>query len=147
MDDCGCRGWYRYAQRWVAVVAFGRMEAGSEENLAYEELFRPSTHDGKGTRSSYAVYKRLDELSTGGEFHQAQISGAMKLSWAELRGLTLSLSYAPLAESLAFAAFEAELRRFFERFEYEGEVTLATSYWVNAGRLGEGPSEAEGVLS
>jgi len=129
---------------WVAVIAFGRMDTESQENIAYENLFRPYTGSREGTSASHAVYRKLERAFEGGEFHQVQIPGVMKLGWVELRGLTLSLSYSPLPESDEFGPFEVELRRFFDQYERNGGVTLATSYWINAGRFGVQTSEASG---
>lgn len=132
---------------WVAVIAFGRMETGSQENIAYENLFRPYTASKEGTRASYAVYRQLEGVFAQGEFRQVEIPGVMKLGWVELRGLTLSLSHSPLAESDEFGPFEIELRRFFDQYESNGKVTLATRYWINAGRFEAQTPEASGEVS
>ena len=127
---------------WVAVIAFGRMDTGTQANIAYENLFRPYTGGKDGTRASYPVYRQLEEVFAEGEFYQAEIPGVMELGWVELRGFTLSLSHSPLPESAEFGRFEIELRRFFDQYERNGKVTLATRYWINAGRFGAPTSEA-----
>jgi ubiquinone/menaquinone biosynthesis C-methylase UbiE len=120
---------------WVAIVAFGRSKEGREENEAFEDLLRPYTTDGTGTHATYGVYKRLKDLFPSGELRHMQILGEMQLDWPSLRGLTLSLSHAPLPEAPNFAAFDSALADYFDHFQNAGKVTLATGYWINAGRL------------
>lgn len=118
---------------WVVVVAFGRDDGGSEENLALEELlegFMPERHRKKG----YEVYGRVGEAFAGGEFHHAEVRGAMRLTWEEFLGLAVSLSHSPLPGSEGYAEFEAALREFFGKYAVDGVVTLGTRYWINAGR-------------
>ncbi|MBB5056730.1 SAM-dependent methyltransferase [Granulicella aggregans] len=120
---------------WVIIIAFGRSKEGREENIAYEDFLRPYTRDGEGTRVSYAVYQRLKDLFPNGEFHQKDIPGEMSLDWQSLRGLTLSLSHAPLPGTPEFAPFEASLIRYFDKYQHNGKVTLTTRYWINAARF------------
>jgi SAM-dependent methyltransferase len=122
-------------QGWVVVLAFGRSKEGREENLAYEDFLRPYTSDGEGTRVTYAVYQRLKELFPGGDFHHKEIPGEMFLDWDALRGLTLSLSHAPLPGTPHSAPFEASLIRYFDKYQQDGKVTLTTRYWINAARF------------
>jgi len=120
---------------WVIVLAFGRSKEGREENVAYEDFLRPFTKEGEGTRVTYAVYQRLKELFPGGEFHHKEIPGEMSLDWESLRGLTLSLSHAPLPDSPQFAPFEASLTHYFDKYQQEGKLALTTRYWINAARF------------
>ncbi|AEU34581.1 class I SAM-dependent methyltransferase [Granulicella mallensis] len=121
---------------WVAVVAFGRSKDGRKENEAYEEVLRPYTLNGRGTHAEYTKYERLKDLFVGGEFRQEEVRGEIQIGWEALRGFTLSLSHAPLPESAEFGAFEEKLREYFAQYEENGSVTLATRYWINAGRFG-----------
>lgn len=120
---------------WVIILAFGRSKEGREENLAYEEFLLPYTKEGQGTHVTYGVYKRLRDLFPGGEFHHKEIPGEMSLDWESLRGLTLSLSHAPLPGTPQFAPFEDSLTRYFDKFQQEGKLTLTTRYWINAARF------------
>jgi ubiquinone/menaquinone biosynthesis C-methylase UbiE len=120
---------------WVVVVAFGRSKEGREENTAYEDFLSPFTKEGEGTRVTYAVYQRLKDHFPGGEFHQKEILGEMSLDWESLRGLTLSLSHAPLPGTPQFPDFEASLMRYFDKYQQDGKVTLTTRYWINAARF------------
>lgn len=121
---------------WVAVVAFGRSKDGRQENEAYEELLRPYTLNRQGTHAEYTKYEQLKNLFAGGELQQEEVRGEIQIGWDELRGFTLSLSHAPLLESAEFGAFEEKLREYFVQYEKNGAVTLATRYWINAGRFG-----------
>jgi SAM-dependent methyltransferase len=120
---------------WVIVLAFGRSKEGREENIAYEEFLLPYTKEGQGTHATYAVYKRLRDHFPGGEFHHKEIPGEMSLDWDALRGLTLSLSHAPLPGTPQFAPFETSLTRYFDKYQQDGKITLTTRYWINAGRF------------
>jgi SAM-dependent methyltransferase len=122
---------------WVIILAFGRSKEGREENIAYEDFLRPFTQDGEGTRVTYAVYQRLKDHFPGDEFHHKEIPGEMSLDWDALRGLTLSLSHAPLPGTPQFAPFEASLTRYFDRYQRDGRLTLTTRYWINAARFNQ----------
>ena len=121
---------------WVAVIAFGRSKDGREENEAYEEFLRPFTANGLGTRVQYAKYERLEDLFAGGEYRRAEVPGEFQLGWDALRGLTLSLSHAPLPGTYDFGAFEEALQRYFVRHKKNGCVTLTTRYWISVGKIG-----------
>lgn len=120
---------------WVVVIAAGREGGGREENEAFEKLLQNWTGNLQSTRAGYAVYERLSEFFAGGELHHAEVGGEMLLDWEALRGLTLSISHAPLPDSPSFAGFEAALGEYFERYQREGKITIATRCWVNAGRF------------
>ena len=120
---------------WVAIVAAGREEKGSEENQAIEALLQKWSEGRQSTRASYSVYPRLSKFFAGGVLHQVEKAGTMQLEWQELRGLMLSISHTPLPESPKFAGFEAELAETFDRLKRNGKITLVTRCWVNAGRF------------
>lgn len=120
---------------WVVIVAYGRSEKGREENLALEALLSDFSSNGKeGTRARYAAYSNLDQYFSWA-YHHEEIPGEMRLSWAELRGMTLSLSHAPLESAPRFPAFEQALHNLFHRFAEGGIFTLTTRYWINAGQF------------
>jgi len=121
---------------WIAVIAFSRAKDGREENEAYEEFLRPFTVNGLGTHVQYSKYERFRDLFAEGEFRHEEIPGEIQMGWDALRGLTLSLSHAPLPETPEFGAFEEALQKYFARQEKNGFVTLATRYWISAGRFG-----------
>jgi SAM-dependent methyltransferase len=122
---------------WVAILSSGRSEDGREENLAYKELMQASTGRDSVRDPLLAVYKRMETLFAGGQFLNAIISGEMQLDWDGVRGLTLSLSHAPMPGTADFPAFEAELRRYFDRFQQNGLVTLTTKTYVSVGQFPE----------
>lgn len=120
---------------WVAILACGRTEDGREENLAYKVLLQAHTGRAVFLEPLLAVYRQMESFFAGGSFHNAEVPGQMQLSWDELRGLTLSLSHAPMPGSSAFPAFDAELRNYFDRFAQKGRVTITTRTWVSAGQF------------
>jgi ubiquinone/menaquinone biosynthesis C-methylase UbiE len=121
---------------WLAVIALGRSDIGREENLAFEEMLRPFTPDGRGTRAGYAVYERLRQAFAAERFHHAELVGEMQMDREELWGKTLSYSHAPLPGTERFPELEAALVAYYERFQQGGVVTLSTRCWVNAGQFG-----------
>jgi SAM-dependent methyltransferase len=122
---------------WVLVLACGRKEDGREENIAFKKLMQAYTGRDVILDPLLAVYRHLDALFAGGRFHHAETGGEMQFDWDGLRGLTLSLSHAPMPDSAAFPKFEAELRGFFDRFEQNGRVTMTTRTWLSAGQFAE----------
>lgn len=120
---------------WVVIVAFGRDDEGREENVAFEQMMERLMVS-RERRKSYSIYARVSELFAGGTYHHAEIRGEMKLRWDELLGLATSLSHAPLPGSDAYPEFEAALQEYFATYAVGGVVTLATRYWINAGRWG-----------
>jgi len=122
---------------WVAILACGRTEEGREENLAFKTFLQSHTGRDSVIRPLLEVYRRLDALFAGGRCLHAEVPGEMRLDWDELRGLTLSLSHAPMPGSEAFPRFEVELRSYFDRYEQNGKVALSTRTWVSAGQFAE----------
>ena len=122
---------------WVAILACGRTEDGCEENLAYKDFLAASAGRHPVHDPLLNVYRRLETFFAGGEFHHAEVAGEVRLDWAGLRGLTLSLSHAPMPGSAAYPALESALRLFFDRFAEDGHVTLTTRTWISAGRFAE----------
>jgi SAM-dependent methyltransferase len=122
-------------QGWVTILAGGRSEDGREENVAYRQFLHTATGRDFHRDPLLAVYRQLDSLFIGGRLFHAEVPGEMHLGWDELRGLTLSLSNTPMSDSAAFPVFEAGLRSYFDGYQQNGRVTMATSTWVNAGQL------------
>ena len=120
---------------WIVILACGRSEFGREENLAYKELLQTMTERDLFRDPLLDVYRRLESLFPGGQFHHAEIAGEMQADWEGLRGLTLSLSHAPMPGSANFSVFESELRGYFDRFAKNGLITLTTCTWMNAGQF------------
>ena len=120
---------------WIAVIAFSRAKDGREENEAYEEFLQPFTVNGLGTHVQYSKYERFKDLFAEGEFRHEEVPGEIQMGWDALRGLTLSLSHAPLPEAPEFGTFEEALQKYFARHEKNGFVTLVTRYWISAGRF------------
>jgi len=120
---------------WVAILACGRAEDGRVENVAFKELMQTSTRRDEHLEPLLEVYRRMDTLFAGGQFFHSEVTSEMSLDWYELRGLTLSLSHAPMPGSAAFPEFEAELRGYFHRFAQNGRVTMTAKTWLSAGQF------------
>lgn len=122
-------------QRWVAILACGRTEDGREENVTFRQLLEAQTGRNIHLQPLLQVYRQMDAFFAGGRFFHAEVHGEMQFNWNELRGLTLSLSHAPMPGTAAFPAFEAELHRYFDRYEHDGRVTMSSRTWVSAGQF------------
>jgi SAM-dependent methyltransferase len=122
-------------QGWIAILACGRAEDGRAENLAFREFLQATTGRDFFRDPLLDAYRQLDKLFAGGRLLHFEAHGEMRLDWDALRGLTLSLSHAPLPDSGAFPQFEFGLRGFFDRFEQSGKVTLLTRTYVNVGQF------------
>ena len=119
---------------WFVSVAFGRAEDGRPENVAIEELLRSMTTSRESTRAAYHAYGRLAETLTR-DYRHEQIDGELRVTWPQLFGLMRSLSHAPLPNDPRFAAFESGLHGLFDRSATDARLTIATRYWINAGRF------------
>ncbi len=122
---------------WVTILAAGRAEAGREENTEYVKFLYTWAGRNTSIESCLRVYRQLAELFAGGVFHHVEVDGTMQVDWEGLRGLTGSFSHAPLAGSAEFAAFEEELRAYFERFQQDGRITWSSCTWISAGQFAE----------
>ncbi len=122
---------------WVVIVASGRDEEGREENVEFRKLMRSATGRDLAQDPNRAVYRRLKELFAGGEFHHEETSGLIELDWEHLRGLTLSLSHAPMPGAPDFPAFEAALRSYFDHYSHNGRVTLTSRTWISAAQFAD----------
>ncbi|HEX5282820.1 MAG TPA: class I SAM-dependent methyltransferase [Bryocella sp.] len=120
---------------WVVSAAAGRTEFGRDENDAFAKLIERYSDSAYQRPVADFSYMRIKSFFEGGEFHHYEHGGRMRLDWERLRGMTLSLSRAPRAGDPHFAAFEQELREFYNRYARDGFVTLETRCWLNAGRF------------
>ena len=125
-------------QGWVVVLACGRTEDGRDENLAFKDILQEHTGRDSTRDPLLDVYRRLESFFAGGRFIHAEAGGTMHLDWEELRGLTLSLSHAPMPGSETFPAFESALQSYFDRFAQNRQVTLSTRTFINAGQFSDG---------
>jgi SAM-dependent methyltransferase len=121
-------------QGWVVLVSLGRAHGESEQSVAFEAMLKGFGTDASYTRDRYRVHDRLEELFPA-ELHCAEIAGEQQLDWETLVGFMQSLSMVPAMESPGYAAFEAELRRYFDAYSQEGELMMKTTCWVSAGRM------------
>ena len=120
---------------WVVIVAYGRSEKGREENRVLETLLSKFSADSTtGTRSRYSAYSNLEQYFPWA-YHHEEIPGEMRLSWSELRGMTLSLSHTPLESDPRFPDFERTLHSLFHHYAEGGILTLTTRYWINVGQF------------
>lgn len=120
---------------WVTILSCGRCEDGREENVAFTKLMQTRTGRSITLDPLLAVYRRLESFFAGGQFHHAEAAGEMSLNWMELRGLTLSLSHAPMPGSADFPAFESDLHRYFLQFQMDGRIRLTSKTWISAGQF------------
>ena len=119
---------------WFVSVAFGRSAEGREENVALEALLCSFTPNIPSLRDAYDKYRQLPKLLPR-DYRREEIAEAIHLTWPEFLGLLRSNSQAPLAGDPRFPAFEHALQELFDHYAVAKRITLATRYWINAGRL------------
>ena len=125
---------------WVALVATDRSRDSNadpsfdDQIAGFEDLLATHGTDYTRIRSGYRSYESMDSLLDG-ELHQTQIHGSRQLDWDAFRGQAMSLSVTPQHGHPAFAAFERELRAYFDRFARAGILTQPTTCWISAGRF------------
>lgn len=130
---------------WLVLVAADRdrdpQPAFAEQMAAYEDLLARHGTDYVLVRSGYRTYERMDSFLDG-ELHQEQVRSGRRMGWEEFRGQILSLSVSRCPEDPEFPAFEQALREYFDRFAYEGVLTVPTICWITAGRFSGSGDEA-----
>jgi ubiquinone/menaquinone biosynthesis C-methylase UbiE len=133
----------------IDMVAAGRAFHWFDERRALAEfrrilkptgwvaLISQSRHgtDYKYIRSGYRSHDNMQALfGSETELHQDQIAGTQQLDWAAFRGNTMSLSVTPQPGHANDAAFQRELRVFFDTFAVDGALTIPTTCWITAAR-------------
>lgn len=129
---------------WVVLVSAGRAHVDTEQALDFERLLVEFGNDRSYSRSIYRVHDKLEELFV--DLHQAEILGEQQMGWETLQGLAQSLSVVPRPEAPGFEAFEAELRKHFERFARDGVLAMPTTCWISVGQLASSPDAARNGL-
>lgn len=124
---------------WVAVVALDRQRDADEPALkaqvtAFENLLANSGTDYNQVRGGYRTYEKMEQWFSG-ELHQMQIHGTRQLDWDTFRGHTLSLSTTPRPDNPGFAAFELAMRRYFDEYAKNDQLTIPVTCWITAARL------------
>jgi SAM-dependent methyltransferase len=120
---------------WIVVVAGGRTERGCEANVALTSLLQEFTGDMMYREKAYKAYTEMKSLFDGSQYHHYEHGSEMRIDWDHLRGMMLSLSHAPRADDPRFPMFERLLRKYFDRYQSDGVLTLETRFWLNAGRV------------
>jgi SAM-dependent methyltransferase len=126
---------------WVALVSLGRAHDSSEPRFReqisdFEQLLTEHGTDYKYVRSGYRVHDNLLEVfGANAELHQAQLPGTQQLDWPGFRGQMMSLSVAPREGHTNYAAFQRELRVYFDAHADDGILTVPTTCYITAARL------------
>jgi SAM-dependent methyltransferase len=126
---------------WVALVSLGRAHDASEPRFreqvsGFERLLTEHGTDYKYVRSGYRVHDNLQEVfGPDTELHQAQLQGTQQLDWPSFRGQMMSLSVTPREDHTNYAAFQRELRVYFDTHTEEGVLTIPTTCYITAARL------------
>jgi SAM-dependent methyltransferase len=125
---------------WVALVSQGRAHVASEPKVreqisAFERLLTEHGTDYKYMRSGYRVHDNLQEVfGPDAELHRARLPGTQQLDWPGFRGQMMSLSVVPREDHPNYAAFQRELRAYFDRHADDGVLTMPTTCYIAAAR-------------
>jgi ubiquinone/menaquinone biosynthesis C-methylase UbiE len=119
---------------WVVLASVGRSHDANEQTRAFEQLLHDFGTDYKYIRSGYRVHESMEDIFKG-DLHQASIERQQVLDWTSYLRQTLSLSIVPLPEDPRYPAFEQALRKHFEHYATNIEITIPTTCWITAGRF------------
>jgi SAM-dependent methyltransferase len=124
---------------WIALIAADRDRDAKdpmyrEQIDAYEQMMSTHGIDYTRVRSGYRTYDRAETLFDG-ELHRTELPGVRQLDWETFRGHTMSLSITPQPGHPGYAAFEHELRHYFNSHARAGVLSMPTICWITAARL------------
>ena len=119
---------------WLVLASLGRSKNQSQQSLAFEQILTTHGTDITYVRASYRVHENFEGIFAS-DHHNAELPGEQQLDWQAFRGQTLSLSMTPPPDGPTFPAFERALRTHFDNFATNNLITIATTCWLNAGRL------------
>ena len=126
---------------WVALVSLGRSHdsndaAFREQITEFERLLSEHGTDYKYVRSGYRVHDNLLEVfGPEAEWHQEQLPGTQRLDWPSFRGQMMSLSVAPREDHPNYAAFQRELRAYFDSHADGVVLAMPTTCYITGTRL------------
>jgi ubiquinone/menaquinone biosynthesis C-methylase UbiE len=126
---------------WVALVSLGRSHDSTDsvfhEQIAdFERLLIEHGTDYQYVRSGYRVHDNLlDVFGSNAEMHQERLPGTQQLDWPSFRGQMMSLSFVPREGHPNYAAFQRELRAYFDRHADCGVLSMPTTCYITAARL------------
>ena len=119
---------------WSQAAPFAKAWQQDRGVVALEALLCSFTPNIPSLRDAYDKYRQLPKLLPR-DYRREEIAEAIHLTWPEFLGLLRSNSQAPLAGDPRFPAFEHALQELFDHYAVAKRITLATRYWINAGRL------------
>ncbi len=120
---------------WLVLVSYGRAKDDSPQSIAFEDLLITHGTDYAYVRAGYRVHENLHQVFTA-DHRSDKIPGQQMLDWKSFLGQTQSLSIIPKPDHPGYPAFEQQLRSFFHTYAVAGLLTVPTSCWIDAGRIG-----------
>jgi SAM-dependent methyltransferase len=125
---------------WIALVAADRDRETDDPVFrpqieAWEGLLAEHGTDYTRVRSGYRGYEKMDNFFNG-DLHQARLHSTRDMDWLTFRGHAMSLSVTPQPGHANYDAFQRGLRLHFDTFACAGILTIPTTCWITAGRLG-----------
>jgi ubiquinone/menaquinone biosynthesis C-methylase UbiE len=119
---------------WVVLASVGRSHDANEQARAFEQLLHDFGIDYKYIRSGYRVHEHMEEVFLT-DLHQVSLQGHQQLDWTSYLRQALSLSIVPLPDDPRYPAFEQALRKHFDLYVTNNEITISTTCWITAGRF------------
>ncbi len=109
---------------WLVLVGLGRIKSGGGPmSRESDQLLRRHGKDYAVLRDRYDIAGAARRVLADGGMHES-FHQIMPLTWEECLGNALSLSITPRPEDPGFAAFEKDLRAFFEAHKSGDKIHL-----------------------
>ncbi|MGA8939769.1 MAG: class I SAM-dependent methyltransferase [Acidobacteriaceae bacterium] len=120
---------------WLVLVSLGRAKNENPQSHDFEQLLTTHGTDyASHVRAGYRVHENLDQIFAADRHHE-EIPGEQIADWESFLGQTLSLSVTPQPANPRFPAFNQDLRNHFHTYAVDGQLSIPTTCWIDAGRI------------
>jgi ubiquinone/menaquinone biosynthesis C-methylase UbiE len=120
---------------WVVLAANGRSQGNSEQQMEYERILTDEGVDHRDVQSRYRIHDTVASLFAIGTVIHEQWHGEQTLTLEEFLGQTQSYSAVPLQGHPKYHGMQRALRNYFDRFQHDGLLRIATTCYVTCGQF------------
>lgn len=119
----------------IALITDNRVYTGGDQAQEFEGILRECCPGFREKRETRDIGKAVAHLFAGGKVFEDAFTNAQHLALDEFLAQTAAMPIYPEADDPARAILVARLRRFFQRWEKKGRITIPTVCRVAFGRL------------
>lgn len=120
---------------WVVLAANGRSHGDTEQQREFERILTEESVDHRDVRSRYRIHDTVASFFADGTVIQRRWDGEQALTLEEFLGQTQSYSAVPLPGHPKYDGMQRALREYFERFQRDGLLRIATTCFVTCGQF------------